>query len=176
MPLLEVEKGVSIWYEDWGEGDRFIFTAKNYIDYNAAYTRELSKLGYHVISITLRGYGKSSRVPQTDDITTHWVPDLLKVADAVGAKKFVYTGISHGSSLGWELIHDHPDRIAAFAGVVCGPKIIGDAASFSCFWDRSSVLDGSSLRSFSDSFSAIFLTGILVHSATTSAMSFSSTI
>ena len=101
MPLLEVEKGVSIWYEDWGEGDRFIFTAKNYIDYNAAYTRELSKLGYHVISITLRGYGKSSRVPQTDDITTHWVPDLLKVADAVGAKKFVYTGISHGSSLGW---------------------------------------------------------------------------
>ena len=131
MPLQEVEHGISVWYEDWGEGDRWIFTAKNYIDYNAAYARELAKRGYHVISITLRGYGKSTRVPQTDDITAHWVPDLLKVADAVGAKRFVYTGISHGSSLGWELIHDHPDRIAAFAGVVCGPKIIGDAASFS---------------------------------------------
>lgn len=131
MPLTEVEKGVSVWYEDWGEGDRFIFTAKNYIDYNAAYTRELSKLGYHVISMTLRGYGKSTHLPQTDDITSHWVPDLLKVADAVGAKKFVYTGISHGSSLGWELIHDYPDRILAYAGVVCGPKIIGDERSFS---------------------------------------------
>ena len=131
MPLTEVEKGISVWYEDWGGGDKYIFTAKNYTDYTAAYTRELSKLGYHVISITLRGYGRSTRVPQTDDITSHWVPDLLKVADEVGAKRFVYTGISHGSSLGWELIHDHPDRIAAFAGVVCGPKIIGDAASFS---------------------------------------------
>ena len=71
MPLTEVEKGISVWYEDWGTGDKYIFTAKNYIDYNAAYTRELSKLGYHVISITLRGYGKSTRVPQTDDITSH---------------------------------------------------------------------------------------------------------
>lgn len=131
MPLQDVGNGVSVWYEDWGEGDRYIFTAKNYIDYNAAYTRELAKHGYHVISITLRGYGKSTRVPQSDDITSHWVPDLLAVADALGVKRFVYTGISHGSSLGWELIHDHPERIAAFAGVVCGPKIIGDAASFS---------------------------------------------
>ena len=131
MPLQDVGNGVSVWYEDWGEGDRYIFTAKNYIDYNAAYTRELAKHGYHVISITLRGYGKSTRVPQTDDITSHWVPDLLAVADALGVKRFVYTGISHGFSLGWELIHDHPERIAAFAGVVCGPKIIGDAASFS---------------------------------------------
>ena len=131
MPLLEVEDGVSVWYEDWGEGDKFVITSKNYIDYNASYARELSKLGYHVISITLRGYGKSTHLPQTDDIATHWVPDILKVADAVGAKQFVYTGISHGSGPGWEMIKTHPDRILAYAGIVCGPKLIGDAASFS---------------------------------------------
>ncbi len=131
MPLQDVGNGVSVWYEDWGEGDKFVITSKNYIDYNASYARELTKLGYHVISITLRGYGKSTRVPQTDDIAANWVPDILKVADAVGAKQFVYTGISHGSGPGWELIKDHPDRILAYAGVVCGPKLIGAPSSFS---------------------------------------------
>lgn len=77
----------------------------------------------------MRGYGKSSRVPQTDDIATHWLPDMLAVADHVGAQKFAYTGISHGCVLGWQLIRECPDRILAFAGVVTGPNFKGGSYS-----------------------------------------------
>lgn len=122
MPYVKTPDGIDIFYEDWGSGNRFVFTSEIYIDYYCAYTRELAKRGYHVIAVQMRGYGKSSRVPQTDDIAEHWLPDMLAVADHVGAERFAYTGISHGSVLGWQLMRECPERILAFAGVVCGPN------------------------------------------------------
>ena len=68
MPYVKTPDGIDIFYEDWGSGNRFVFTSEIYIDYYCAYTRELAKRGYHVIAVQMRGYGKSSRVPQTDDI------------------------------------------------------------------------------------------------------------
>ncbi|MCD7755642.1 MAG: alpha/beta hydrolase [Firmicutes bacterium] len=129
MPYVTVDPGVSVFYEDWGEGDRYIFTSQIYLDYYAGYARELSKRGYHVIAVQMRGYGRSSRVPQTDNASDCWVPDLLKVADHLGVKQFAYTGISHGSSLGFKLMEDYPDRILGYAGVVCGPKLKGNHPS-----------------------------------------------
>ena len=125
MPYVQVDETVSVFYEDWGEGNKYLFTSEIYIDYHAAYTRELVKRGYHLIAVQIRGYGKSSRVPQADDMQNHWVPDLLKVADHIGAEKFAYTGNSHGCILGWQLLRLHPERILAFAGVVTGPSIRG---------------------------------------------------
>ena len=126
MPFVKTEDEVKLYYEDWGEGNRYVFTSSIYIDYYCAYTRELANRGYHVIAVQMRGYGKSSRVPQTDDIATHWLPDLLAVADRLGVTRFAYTGVSHGSVLGWQMIRECPERILAFAGVVTGPNFKDD--------------------------------------------------
>ena len=129
MPFVEVENGISVCYEDWGAGTKYIFTSQIYLDYHAGYARELSKHGYHIIAVQIRGYGRSSRITETDSAMEHWAPDVLKVADHLGVQQFVYTGISHGSGIGWTLLRTHPERILAFAGVVCGPKLKGDHPS-----------------------------------------------
>lgn len=126
MPYVRTSDGIELFYEDWGEGDWYVFTSSIYLDYYCSYTRELSKRGYHVIAVQMRGYGKSSRVPQTDDIAEHWLSDMLTVADHLGVRRFAYTGISHGSLLGWQMMRECPERILAFAGVVCGPNFKGD--------------------------------------------------
>lgn len=141
MPYAEVSPGISVFYEDWGEGNRYIFTSQIYLDYYAGYARELSRHGYHVIAVQMRGYGKSSRIRQEDTSSDFWVTDVLKVADQLGVKRFVYTGISHGSGLGWAMLRDYPERLLAFAGVVCGPKLKGNhPTSFS--WRERDVARG----------------------------------
>lgn len=122
MPVLKVADGTQIYFEDWGTGGKYVFTSEIYIDYYCSYIRELSNRGYHVVWVEMRGYGKSSRVSQTDDIAEHWLPDMLAVADHLGVEKFAYTGISHGCTLGWQMIRECPERILAFAGVVTGPN------------------------------------------------------
>lgn len=131
MPYVEVEPGISVFYEDWGMGNKYIFTSQIYLDYYAGYARELSKYGYHVIAVQIRGYGKSSHIEQRDNVSESWATDVLKVADYLGVEHFAYTGISHGSSIGWELMRTHPERLVAFAGVVCGPKLKKHSTSFS---------------------------------------------
>lgn len=138
--LVDQERNISVYYEDWGEGDQFIFTSQIYLDYHAGYARELSKRGYHVIAVQMRGYGKSSRIPMTDNVSDCWVSDVLAVADQVGAQRFAYTGISHGSSLGFKMMRECPERLVAFAGVVCGPKLKGHATSFS--WRERDIARG----------------------------------
>ncbi|MBO7700957.1 MAG: alpha/beta fold hydrolase [Eubacteriaceae bacterium] len=131
MPYIKVDEDVSVFYEEYGEGDKYVFTSLIYPFYYANYAKELAKRGYHVVDVQIRGYGASSRLPEGVNGNDQWSEDIIKVADHFGAKKFAYTGISHGSSIGWTLIHDHPDRISGFAGVVCGPKLIGAPSSFS---------------------------------------------
>jgi len=125
MAYVQVEENVKVFYEDWGEGDKYIFMAQTYLDYHASYLKELSKMGYHCIFIQLRGYGESSRIEMNDQASAEWVNDVLKVADALGVDKFAYTGISHGSGIGWSLMYEHPERILGYAGLVCGPKLKG---------------------------------------------------
>ena len=43
MPYVKTPDGIDIFYEDWGSGNRFVFTSEIYIDYYCAYTRELAK-------------------------------------------------------------------------------------------------------------------------------------
>ena len=81
MPYVEVEPGISVFYEDWGMGNKYIFTSQIYLDYYAGYARELSKYGYHVIAVQIRGYGKSSHIEQRDNVSESRATDVLKVAD-----------------------------------------------------------------------------------------------
>ena len=123
MPKITMEDGFEIYYEESGEGDKHILTSRMLIDRYSNYALELAKLGYHVVQIQLRGYGKSTHVYEDYGVRWYdiWASDVCTVAKALGIRQFVYTGASHGAGVGWHIIKNHPETLLAFAGVVPGP-------------------------------------------------------
>ena len=133
MPFLEIEAGITLYYEERGSGNRHIISARSRLEHAASYTGILAGMGYHVIEIQLRGYGKSTHISKDYGSGWYdiWADDVAKASGLLGVGQFVYTGVSHGAGVGWHLIRRHPEKLLAFAGVVCGPhtkdgKDIGD--------------------------------------------------
>ena len=90
----------------------------------------LADAGYHVYCLTLRGFAPSSYV--TEDYGAGWydrfADDVICLADALGAERFVYMGASHGAGVGWHLALRHPGRVTAFVAVVPGPHSLAEGA------------------------------------------------
>ena len=127
MPKVEVEKGIELYYEDLGEGDKYILSLMmDFPPINT--TRELAKHGYHVLLITNRGIGKSTHV--WEDYGNEWfnifADDVVRVADKLGIDKFIYAGCSHGAGTGWHLCLRHPERVTSFIDMVGGPHNIDE--------------------------------------------------
>ena len=85
MPKVEVEKGIELFYEDLGEGDKYILSLM--MDFPPEdTTRELAKHGYHVLLITNRGIGKSTHV--FENYGAEWfnifADDVVRLADKLG--------------------------------------------------------------------------------------------
>ncbi len=47
MPLVNVEPGIDIWYEEYGSGDRYLLCTKQH-HYRDSVEKELAKRGFHV--------------------------------------------------------------------------------------------------------------------------------
>ncbi|MBR4779764.1 MAG: alpha/beta hydrolase, partial [Lachnospiraceae bacterium] len=73
--------------------------------------------------ITLRGFAPSSYVEEDygEDWYNVFADDVVRVADALGIKRFVYMGASHGAGVGWHLMLRHQERVESFIAVVAGP-------------------------------------------------------
>ena len=122
MPLMEVEKGINIHYEEWGEGDRYLLCTQ--VGHSRfSLERELAKRGFHVFLLTNRGFGESTHV--REDYGEHWydrfADDVIAFADKMGIDRFAYSGASHGAGTGWHVVLRHPDRVICFFAVVPGP-------------------------------------------------------
>jgi pimeloyl-ACP methyl ester carboxylesterase len=50
-----------------------------------------------------------------------WAEDVYQFAYSLGVSRFVYTGVSHGSGVGWNLALNHPEVLRAFIAVVGAP-------------------------------------------------------
>ncbi|MBR5420763.1 MAG: alpha/beta hydrolase [Lachnospiraceae bacterium] len=122
MGYVTTENGISLYYEEYGEGDRIILSAQAGF-YPAGMQQALAKMGYHVYCMTLRGFAPSSYI--TEDYGEEWydifAADVICLADAIGAERFIYMGASHGAGVGWHLMLKHPGRALAFVAVVPGP-------------------------------------------------------
>ena len=122
MGSVKVDEGISVYYEEYGNGDKYILSAQVGF-YPEGVQQKLAEMGYHVYCITLRGFAPSSYV--TVDYGENWydvfASDVVKVADALGIDKFTYMGASHGAGLGWHLMLNDPDRVNAFVAMVPGP-------------------------------------------------------
>ena len=122
MPTVEVEKGVEIFYEELGAGDKYVLCTQ--VGHGRfTLERELAKRGFHVFLLTNRGFGRSTHV--TEDYGEYWydrfADDVVAFADKMGIGKFVYSGASHGAGSGWHVVLRRPERVICFFAVVPGP-------------------------------------------------------
>ena len=127
MPKIEVAEGIELFYEDLGEGDKYVLSLMmDFPPLNT--TRELAKHGYHVLLITNRGIGKSTHV--FENYGAEWfnifADDVVALADRLGIGRFIYAGCSHGAGTGWHIALRHPERLIAFIDMVGGPHNIDE--------------------------------------------------
>ena len=127
MPYVETEKGISIYYEEYGSGDRYLICTQQ-SHASRSLERELVKHGFHVYLLINRGFGKSSHL--NVDYGDYWydrfADGVISFADHMGIDKFVYSGASHGAGTGWSVVKDHPDRVICFFAVVPGPHSLDE--------------------------------------------------
>lgn len=122
MKTLEIN-GVTLAYEEYGSGNRYLISSQNFFFRDC----HMALLGrepyhYHVFLIYTRGYGASTHIfdPTPRDYTTIWGKDVAAFAEAMGINSFYYTGISHGNWAGWYLALNRPELLRGFA---CGNGI-----------------------------------------------------
>lgn len=128
MPYADVN-GVSLYYDEFGSGDKIVITASGG-DFKCPDRKKwpyyLADYGYHLYTVTIRGHWKSTHV--TDDYGKEWyniwADDIYEFGKFVGAEKYIYMGLSHGSGVGWHLADRHPEVLKGFVAIVCGPHYL----------------------------------------------------
>jgi epoxide hydrolase A/B len=78
----------------------------------------LADAGYHAIAPDLRGFGSSSAPPEIEAYSLEAVcGDLTALLDGLGEQRAVFIGHDWGATVAWQLALEHPDRVAAVAGL-----------------------------------------------------------
>ena len=127
MPYVETEKGINIYYEEYGSGDKYLICSQQ-SHASRSLEKELVKYGFHVFLLTNRGYGRSTHL--REDYGDYWydkfADDVIHFADVIGIDKFVYSGASHGAGCGWSVVKNYPERVICFFAVVPGPHSLNE--------------------------------------------------
>ena len=128
MPKIQVEKGIEIYYEEYGEGEKYLLCTQ--VDHGRySLEKEMAKRGFHVYLLTNRGFGRSTHV--TEDYGKYWyekfADDVIAFADRMGIGRFVYSGGSHGAGTGWHIALKYPERLICFLAVVPGPHNLDES-------------------------------------------------
>jgi pimeloyl-ACP methyl ester carboxylesterase len=78
----------------------------------------LADAGYRAIAPDLRGYGRSSAPKEIDAYSLQAVcGDFIALLDRLGEERAVFVGHDWGAVVAWQLALEHPDRVAAVAGL-----------------------------------------------------------
>ena len=127
MGFVSVDDKISLYYEEYGKGDKVILSAQVGF-YPKGLQQALANEGYHVYCLTLRGFAPSSYIEE--DYGDGWydvfADDVVCLAEHLGVQKFYYMGASHGSGVGWHLVIRHPERVKGFVAVVPGPHSLAE--------------------------------------------------
>jgi pimeloyl-ACP methyl ester carboxylesterase len=114
MPFSRAN-GVDIWYEVAGDGPAIVFIHANPFDHNLwMYQAAHFSTWFKVVSIDIRGYGRSAKVT-TAYALKDMCSDVLGVMQDLGIAKAICGGCSVGSGIALLLGLDHPDR---FVGLI----------------------------------------------------------
>ena len=124
MAFAVMRDGAKVYYEEFGSGENYVFTARKHIDHYASISEQLAEIGYHVFDMCIRGFGQSDRVENGvyEDLSEVWAEDVCDLARQKGVEKFTYFGMSHGGGIGWKVLYLHPEMLKAFFPIVSGPR------------------------------------------------------
>jgi len=119
MPKINAN-GTNLSFQEFGKGDKVLLTTQNFF-LCGNHMELLAKppYDYHVFEVRMRGFGESDHIYCSDscDWARVWGEDLVAFADAIGAERYYYTGISHGTLAGWYTAFFFPERLRGFAAV-----------------------------------------------------------
>lgn len=120
MPFLETSGSVTIHYEEAGEGFPLVFIHGWAMSGNVwAYQRPLAER-FRVITLDLRGHGKSS--PAAGYAFADFASDVALLFDRLGLRRAALVGWSLGAQVALESIRLLGDRVAALALIAATPK------------------------------------------------------
>ena len=69
MPILNLNH-VSLYYEEFGRGDRYLIQAQQFVNSHIYYTKDLAdRCGFHAFIIRIRGYAPSPWSQRTWETT-----------------------------------------------------------------------------------------------------------
>jgi pimeloyl-ACP methyl ester carboxylesterase len=120
MPKITLKNGVTLSYKEFGSGEKVLLSMQQF--FLSGCHMELlgsAPYDYHAYLIMMPGYGESDHCfdPTPQDWVKAWGEDTLQFADAIGAERFYYTGISHGAWPGWYIAFHQPERLLGLAAV-----------------------------------------------------------
>lgn len=79
---------------------------------------DLSSHSYYCIAPNMRGYSNGARLKGKENyVIEKLVQDVLDIAKNVGKDKFHLIGHDWGSAIGWQLVHDYPNKILSWTGM-----------------------------------------------------------
>lgn len=139
MPVVEREGGVSIFWQEWGEGPGLL-TIHSYIQHPKVLEGLLAELrdGHRTIRYDARGAGASTRKGPYDMATD--VADLIAVAEAAGP---ITAAVTNGDATN-RAVHaaaQRPDLIPCVISLETVPLQPGQAAGTESLISSGSVLD-----------------------------------
>jgi non-heme chloroperoxidase len=98
--FIEVEAGVRVFIQDWGEGKPIVLV--HGFPFNGrifdAQTTELSERGYRTVTIDLRGFGRSDKTWAGNDYDT-WAKDIRTVIETLDLRDAALVGFSMGGAV-----------------------------------------------------------------------------
>ena len=74
MPTFINNDHQSIYYEEYGSGDRYLLCTQVGHGENS-FEKEMARRGFHVYLLTNRGFGRSEHI--TEDYPNHWYDNKL---------------------------------------------------------------------------------------------------
>lgn len=81
----------------------------------------LAEAGYRAVTVDQRGYSPRARPVGVEAYHTDFLTaDVLRLADALGARRFHLVGHDFGAVIGWQVAARHPQRLATYTSVSVG--------------------------------------------------------
>lgn len=115
MSAIELSSGITIGYEEQGEGDAVVLIPGTGVDHGIFVAGEqLATLAkrYRTIGMDHRGTGESSRDVSDYTIET-MADDVIGLLDAVGVERSHVLGVSMGAAIAQHAAIRHPERVAS---------------------------------------------------------------
>lgn len=110
MSYVNVDKGIGIYVEDWGQGKPIVFIHGWPFDHRIFEYQmmKLAQANYRAIGIDLRGYGLSDKPWDGNDYDT-WSADIGKVIESLNLNEVMLVGFSMGGAIAAHYVATHND-------------------------------------------------------------------